>query len=196
MAKAGRKLTTALAVSAALLTARAATAADAPERATIVLHVDDFTSLLPAVLNTAEEVTRGVFARAGVRIVWLNGREKQPGLESALHLRVLLLSRAMAEQKIAADAVGDGVVGQAAKACGRAYIFSHRVIALASQNKHHLGRILGRVLAHEVGHLVLPDNSHSRTGIMFAAFDPRPNTDVTFTPEQAAAMRETVASGN
>ncbi len=53
MAKTLRKVTTALAVSAALLTARAATAADAPERATIVLHVDDFANLLPGDLNAA-----------------------------------------------------------------------------------------------------------------------------------------------
>jgi hypothetical protein len=196
MAKTLRKLTTALAVSAALLTARAATAADAPERATIVLHVDDFANLLPGELDRAEKVARGIFAAAGVRTVWLHGREKGPRLEGALHLKVLLLSRGMSEQKIAADGVGATVLGQAAKACGRAYIFSHRVAALAARNQRDLADVLGRIMAHEIGHLLLPENSHSASGIMSAALDLRANAITEFTPQQTVALRQVVASGN
>ena len=97
MAKAARKLTTALAVSAALLTARAATAADASERATIVLHVDDFANLLPCDLAAAETMASRIFRAAGIRTVWLHGREKSPGIDGALHLKVLVLSRGMAQ---------------------------------------------------------------------------------------------------
>ena len=56
MAKTTRKLMSALAVSATLLTARAATAADAADRATIVLHVDDFSGLPADDLHAAEAV--------------------------------------------------------------------------------------------------------------------------------------------
>ena len=76
MAKAARKLTTALAVSATLLTARAATAADAAERATIVLHVDDFSGLPADDLNAAEAVAGRIFARAGIRMIWVYGRDR------------------------------------------------------------------------------------------------------------------------
>ena len=195
MAKAARKLTTALAVSAALLTARAATAADTTERATIVLHVDDFANLLPCDLAAAETMASRIFAVAGIRTVWLRGREKRPGLEGALHLKLLMLSRGMAEQKISAEAVGPDVLGQAAKVGGRAYIFAHRVAALAARNRRDLGQLLGRVIAHEIGHLVLPENSHTATGIMSAGLDLRPHANVAFTPQQTAAIRQTV-SGN
>jgi hypothetical protein len=195
LAKTTRKVTTALAVSAALLTARAATAADAPERATIVLHVDDFANLLPGDLNDAEIVARRIFALAGIRTVWVYGSEKAPRIEGALHLKVLVLSREMGEQKIAADSVGTNVLGQAAKACGRAYIFSHRV-AMAARHQRDLGSVLGRIIAHEVGHLVLPENSHSATGIMSAGLDLRATAIPAFTRHQEAAIRQTVTSGN
>jgi hypothetical protein len=196
MAKTLRKATTALAVSAALLTARAATAADAPERATIVLHVDDFASLLPGDLDAAETVARRIFALAGVRTVWVHGREKAPPIEGALHLKVLVLSREMAERKIAADGVGPTVLGQAAKECGRAYIFAHRIADVAARNQRDLGSVLGRIIAHEVGHLVLPENSHSASGIMSAGLDLRPTAFAAFTPEQEGAIRLAVTSGN
>jgi hypothetical protein len=195
MAKAARKLTTALAVSAALLTARAATAADASERATIVVHVDDFANLLPCDLAAAETVASRIFRAAGIRTVWLHGREKSPRIDGALHLKVLVLSRGMADQKISAEGVAPNVLGQAAKVGRRAYIFSHRVVALAGRNQRDLGHVLGRVIAHEIGHLVLPENSHSATGIMSAGLDVRSHVPLAFTPEQKAAIRQTV-SGN
>jgi hypothetical protein len=189
MAKAARVVTTALAVSAALLMARAATAADSKERATIVLHVDDFANLLSGDLGTAEMVVRRTFAAAGVRIIWRQGRDKTPPIDGALYLTVLVLSRQMGEKKIAADGVGPNVLGQAAKECGRAYIFSHRIVPLAARNGRDLGSVLGRVLAHEIGHLVLPEYGHSETGLMTAGLDLRPNADAAFTLEQTAAIR-------
>jgi hypothetical protein len=196
MAKTLRKVTMALAVSAALLTARAATAADAPERATIVLHVDNFANLLPDHLNDAEKVARRIYAMAGIQTLWRHGREEAPTVEGAIQLKVLLLSREMGERKIAADRVGATVLGQAAKGCGRAYIFTHRVAALAARNRLYLADVLGRVIAHELGHLMLPENSHSATGIMMAGLDMRANADATFTPDQVVAIRQTLASGN
>jgi hypothetical protein len=196
MAKSARRMTTALAVSAALLTARAATAADAPERATIVLHVDDFANLLVGDLDAAETVARRIFAAAKVRTVWIHKGDKPPRLAGALHLRVLVLSREMAEQKISADGIGPGVLAQAARMCGRAYIFSHRIVGLATRNQRYVGDLLGRVLAHEVGHLLLPENSHSATGIMSAAIDLNPSAVLAFTAEQTTAIRQAILSGN
>ncbi len=56
--------------------------------------------------------------------------------------------------------------------------------------------MLGRVIAHEVGHLVLPENSHSATGIMSAGLDMQATAIPAFTREQEAAIRQTVTSGN
>ncbi len=196
MAKTSRKVTMALAVSFALLTARAATAAGTPERATIVLHVDDFANLRSSDLKGAEAVARRIFAAAGIRTVWVHGRDKGPRIGGALHVKVLVLSREMAEQKISADGVGPAVLGQAAKVCGRAYIFSHRIDALAKRNQRYVGDLLGRVIAHEVGHLLLPENGHSAIGVMTAALNLNRSAFVAFTPEQRATIRQVIASGN
>jgi hypothetical protein len=196
MAKATGKVATALAVSAALLTARAATAADARDRPTIVLHVDDFGHFLASDMDAAEKVAARIFGSAGIQTVWRRGRKPLPRIEGAMYLKVLVLSLAMAVQKISSDDVGDGVLGRAAKASGRAYIFSHRVAALAARNQRSVGDVLGWVIAHEVGHLVLPENSHSPTGIMSAAIDLRPTATPAFTPEQTAAIRVALRSAN
>jgi hypothetical protein len=196
MAKATRKLTTALAVSATLLTAHAATAAGASDRATIVLHVDDFSGLLPVDVDAARSVARRVFGRAGIQAIWVYGRNRTPPIEGALHLKVLVLSKEMAGQKIASEGVPDNVLGQAAKACGRAYIFSHRIAALAARNQRPVGDLLGLVIAHEVGHLVLPGNGHSPRGIMTSSLDLSAAALPAFTPDQMAAIRQRVASAN
>jgi hypothetical protein len=111
-------------------------------------------------------------------------------------LKVLLLSKEMAIRKAATDGVGDAVLAQAAKGCGRTYIFSHRVGALAKRNQRSVGEVLGWVIAHELGHLILPENSHSATGIMSAAIDLRPAAAAVFTPEQRIAILAAFGSAN
>ena len=196
MAKVTRRLTTALAVSATLLTARAAIASGESARATIVLHVDDFSGLLPSDVDAAGFVARRVFDKAGIRTIWVYGRKRPLRIDGALHLKVLVLSKEMAEQKISNDGVPDKVLGQAAKDCGRAYIFSHRIAALATRNQRPIGDLLGWVIAHEIGHLVLPESGHSPFGIMSSSLDLRSAALPAFTRGQIATIRQRVASAN
>lgn len=132
------------------------------------------------------EMTR-IYARAGVGIIWATG-EDQAGAPG-LHLRVQLLSSDMAKQKIRAEGLADTVFGRAAREAGRAYIFTHRIASLALRHSDDFRRLLGRVMAHEVGHLVLPIDSHSDRGIMRANFGVRQKSGDEFTPEQGAAIR-------
>jgi hypothetical protein len=193
MANTTQKVTAALAASATLLTARAASATDILVRATIVLHVDNFTSLPPETLNEAERVVAAIFAEADVNLVWVEARERRVRRDGERHLRLLLLSRDMAEKKIAADRVGAEVLGQAAKVVGRAYVFTHRVQDLAQRNALAVGRVLARVIAHEMGHLLLPVHGHSATGIMCENLDLRKKVDARFTPEQSASIQDAAA---
>ena len=55
--------------------------------------------------------------------------------------------------------------------------------------------LLGYVMAHELGHLLLPDGAHSPAGLMRPALDPaqvRAAAEglLTFTPDQAGLIRE------
>ena len=61
--------------------------------------------------------------------------------------------------------------------------------------------ILGAVIAHEVGHLLLGTNSHSPTGIMCANWDREylrlaSRSRQLFSPEQSAVLRATVIRRN
>ena len=82
MANTTQKVTAALAVSATLLTARAASATDIPVKATIVLHVDNFASLPSETLSQAEKAVTAIFADAGVILEWVDGRERRAATDS------------------------------------------------------------------------------------------------------------------
>ena len=99
---------------------------------------------------------------------------------AAVHVRVLLLCQEMAARKIERDAIPANVLGRAAGPTGRAYILTHRIAAVAARHRRDFDRLLGRVIAHEVGHLLLPPYSHSASGIM------RETLDLSSTPQRDA----------
>ena len=158
-----------LVVGSVLTVAGGASANDEPTAAaglrgpTIVLHIVDYAALSPKVLNVAKDRVAMVYKPIGVRIVWVNGeRGAEQRQDGPLHLSILLLSRAMAEKTISANGIEDGVLGQAHPRSGRASIFHDRIARAAK----YFPICLGDVIAHEVGHLLLGTNSHSRGGIM------------------------------
>lgn len=173
MANERRKAAAMVAVAAMMVAERATaqdeSAAAAPERkATIVLHVTNYAELADDVLDVAIARVAVIYKPVGVRLVWVEGppsvRRHQEG---QLHLNVLLLSRKMAEKQISASRIKGAVLGIAHPTSGRASIFCDR-IATAPGAPKQLAIPLGDVIAHEVGHLVLGVNSHSRGGIMRA----------------------------
>jgi hypothetical protein len=59
-----------------------------------------------------------------------------------------------------------------------------------------MGLVLGTVIAHEVGHLVLPVHSHSKTGIMCADLNMRVPSTGGFTAEQVQTIHAMLALAN
>ena len=55
-------------------------------------------------------------------------------------------------------------------------------------------RLLGQTIAHEVGHLLLPTDSHADRGIMQAHLGVRAYSASYFTPEQGVAIRARLAA--
>ena len=78
----------------------------------------------------------------------------------------------MGEPKRAAGDVMGAATGTS-EARGRlAYVFYPRVALLARGAPYNAeSRILGHVIAHEMGHLLLPPNSHSQSVVMLADWD-------------------------
>jgi hypothetical protein len=159
----------------------------------IVLHVDNYAHVRLETLADAEARAARIYAAAGVQIVWVDGDSDGSARdEAALHVRVLLLDREMSDSKIRSNHVADGVMGQAAAPTRRAYIFYFRISDLASSKGCLVNDLLGKVLAHEVGHLMLTAG-HSDRGIMQSELDLRPNSRQQFTAAQATTLRTHVA---
>lgn len=78
-----------------------------------------------------------------------------------------------------------------------AYAFYGRIVDLAEHNGAEVAKMLGHVIAHEIGHLLLPYDSHAPRGVMRAEWDREQFEDMfkgllTFPPEQAALIRTQV----
>ena len=186
-------LTAAAALAETILTATNAGAARR-ERLTLVLHLTDYAQVSSGMLARAERIVEGIYDRIGVRVVFIeNDAVQTQAGDHARHPHVVLLSREMAERKIQASRADDTVLGRAARETGYAYILTPRVMDFADLYSTDRAELLGRVLAHEVGHLVLPVHSHSPIGIMRADLDLRA-THPGFTPQQGETIRTLVAS--
>jgi hypothetical protein len=196
--RSARYVMTLLTVTTTLVTAGEAFAGDETD-IRIVVHVDNYSRILRPDRSAAEEVATQIYAKAGVRIVWASGDDEAsaPGL----HVRMQLLSSDMAMRKIKAEGLADTVLGLSAREAGRAYIFTHRIFThrIARRTLRPSGdfrRLLGLVMAHELGHLVLPSHSHSGDGIMRANIGVLSNSALAFTTEQGAAIRSMLVSGS
>jgi hypothetical protein len=186
MATAGALLT-GLAFIATFFTAGPAPAQD--ER-TLVLHVDNYARFPSNELTRAEREAARVYEAAGVRVVWVHGNEEADTRDAGgKHLRVLLLGTRMTSHKAGVDSIGSDALGSAARETGRAWIFTQRVIEMSLSNLRDPDVVLGRVMAHEIGHLLLHEHSHSPRGIMRAHLNFRKrNLEIFTTPEAAEIL--------
>jgi hypothetical protein len=186
----------------AMVVAAGATAAAKPSTSTsqditVTLHVIDEARVAAPRLKGAEELAMRIFRDAGVRVLWTYNR---PGVGPAMPAPDgggfwIRLLRGAGEQRlindghVALDVLAFAPEGEDAARGRAAHIFMDRLSANADERHSPPGWLLGEVIAHEVGHLLLPVNSHGMTGIMrasmYAGFATRPG----FTKEEAALIR-------
>jgi hypothetical protein len=181
------------------------TPATGPAREEITISVYDYARVSTELLAAAEEDARGVFRQAGVETVWATCLPKlektQPNdcyTADTTHLMLKILPRAISAQaRDRSDVLGAALVD--GKGVGYyAYVFYDSVQRVAEERK--LGHaVLGDVLAHEIGHLLLGSNSHSLSGIMSAHWsgeDLRRISEAAmlFTPNQGRMLRDRLES--
>jgi hypothetical protein len=130
----------------------------------VVLHVTDHAGVSPADLASAEQQAARVYDAAGVRIAWTDGSLRTAQPDGAAHVDVILLSTEMVARTVLFEQFSDAVCGFAVRPTRRAYIFYNRIVDRAIRTRSPLDRLLAVVIAHEVGHLLLPRYSHSPSG--------------------------------
>jgi hypothetical protein len=154
-----------------------------------------------ALVNETEKIWRN----ARVRIHWLSGATQA---ESAQALRVLVTTRpAAAHVDGSRWAVGEllrfdgnGAIAIASIAGARRIVNETRApggAELQDVLDHRLGVVLGRAVAHEIGHYLLNTNTHASRGLMRATFDSREFADLrggVFDLDEEAGARLRAAS--
>jgi hypothetical protein len=190
------RTTAGLIVMIAVWTAGTATRSDAASATdrVVVLHVTNFAQVSVGDLAEAEQVATRVYAEAGVRAVWTEGTAWDAQPDGAFHADVLLLSKEMVTLKSQLDGLDEHVFGSAMPRIRRAYIFDDRIADHARMTDADFAPLLGMVIAHEVGHLLLPASVHSAAGIMCAKWERRTAGLLTFTRDQGTTIRQRLAA--
>jgi hypothetical protein len=157
---------------------RAANSQTPDQRPTIRIRIYDYAAIPDPMFQQAAERAEQIFAPTGVRIAWSYCRtsmdDPRPGdpacsvplgpTDIVLRLLTEKMARKMARQDKCAGYAIHTKDGMGAKAG----VYIHRIIELERQTDAPRHAILGIFLAHEVGHLLLPDGRHSRDGVMRA----------------------------
>jgi hypothetical protein len=200
----GNGLRIAVVVAVACACGQRSAAADREDVPVATVRVNDYAQIPTESIARAQQLVTETYRAIGVRTEWLP--TVRPAAASAVdgalmpdtaEFVILVLSPSMTRRQ----AVSEDTVGRAAVTRhngGRvAYVFFdhvHRVAGAAARNAMD---VMGLVMAHEIGHLLLP-YGHSRTGLMRPMWDigdlqsSHNRSHFAFTPEEADLIRKTL----
>jgi hypothetical protein len=175
----------------AMLIARpqAATAAAAPEPAAIGVLLLNEAEVAPEVLARAKAEATRIYHRLGILLRWTEPDEASVDYR----FTVKIVEKTVAGKGIDGRAMGVAA-GTKEQRGTLAYAFYGRIEDVTRSIGADIGLILGHVIAHEIGHLLLPYDSHARSGLMQGGWDQKQarlaeKGLVTFTPNEAALIR-------
>jgi len=168
------------------------------QEAAIVIEARNSAGVPETVLADAADRVRAMYQTAGVAASWENGIAAE---RTARPVLTVIIAHGAARKEVAEDAFGlalepgVGVGG----GCGHiAYAFWDRIAGYARRFRLEMSVVLAAVIAHETGHLVLPQYSHSmRTSVMTAHwrtndFIQARRENMRFSDAEAARMHEQI----
>ena len=169
------------------------------------ISVQDYANVPTELLAAAELEVHRIFHQAGVEALWRNCSEKLGNMQPAgchvvgsTYLVLKVLPHAMSAQvRDRVDVLGTATLDE--KGVGfYGYAFYDRIQRMADERRL-ARRLLGHVLAHEIGHLLLRSNSHSINGIMSGRWAGEESRRISegamlFTPLESKVMRDRLSS--
>ena len=147
-------------VMAVMITvARVADAAEPGQLPPIHLQMDNDADVPAAILKKSQDEVARIFADAGLGVEWT---ARGPRFTVQIGISALGYTRASSP-----------VMGVALRKPGgaTAHIFFNQVQDFARRCHVDVGTLLAYVIAHEIGHLLLPRMPHSATGLMKGDWD-------------------------
>jgi hypothetical protein len=146
-------------------------------------------------LEAAERVSARILEGVGIQVTWINGpAPERNGYFLPTDLGLRILPQSMADLAPLDDnTLGFAAVSADQRSSYLASVFYQRVVALADSGGFSRTDILGCVMVHELGHLLLGSSGHFPFGIMRARLTPGELLGpLKFTPAQAQLMRADV----
>ena len=178
-------------------------------RPTLVFRIINDGQVPQAVVEAAKAHVERIYSRSGIQVEWFDADgANQPSTGNAkLDLTMIFVSESVAQTMNRPKEATGFAISNDGQGPRRAYIFVERVEhqAVVVHQKSSIdekaakGLILGHVIAHEAGHLMLPHDSHSPRGIMQArlgmdSIEQAARGGLLFTPDQTKQIRAVVLS--
>ncbi len=187
-------------IAAALLISVSGTSAAEPQALKITTLLYNYAAVPDRVLEQAEKSAAAVFRRAGIDTVWASGPlsrsevQDERSVGPRLYLRILPPSMS---ERMPAKPTCMGFTQSWSPPV--ANVFYDRAQKVVRGRALDLGVILGHLIAHEIGHLLIGEEAHSPSGIMSIPWTPRharsaSRGQLLFTPKEAASMRAKIAA--
>ena len=141
----------------------------------ISIRVYDYTGVSEDVLRKTEDVTTGIFQKAGVELVWAtcarNGKFSNmascPDAMDWTYLNLNIVPHSMSKGLQLRAEAGGLASGGPEEFSRDAWVFFDRAKEEAAKHLLNLANVLGNLVAHELGHLLLGSSyPHASTGLM------------------------------
>ena len=171
--------------------------AQVPRFDTLIVRTYDPQRLVGDLVTAASRTTDEIMRHAGLVVSWRHC-DLPVAAHDPCHLPVaanhLVVRMAAAPATGMPGVLGFTYVDRSPNRGWLATVFGDRLIALADRTRLPREVLIGRAMAHELGHLLLESSAHAKHGFMQAAWSDamllrdRPS-DWLFMPREAAQMR-------
>ena len=152
-------------VSIGVILLIATPATQAAERSSVAVTIENYAGISNKEVHEAEAQASRIYSTANIDIQW--------DAAGATGLRIAVVSPEMTSHLPSSkDALGFAPASASGERSVRAYVFAGKVQRAADQLRLAFAQLPGCAIAHELGHLLLPLNSHAESGIMRGAWDP------------------------
>lgn len=153
-------------------------AAQAPPQR-IIVRTYRLVSIPDDEMRTAWRVAQAIFRSGGLEVDWLDCSPSTDACARTLQATEVVVRVAARPTSMTTATLGFSYVDNVGSNSWLTTVFADAVATFADKQHLERGTLLGRTLAHEIGHLLLESAGHSSTGLMRAFWsDGRPARDV------------------
>jgi hypothetical protein len=156
----------------------------------VVVQVENYAGVPARTLEVARAEVEAVFRSAAVNVHWREeGHANRRRTDGEVPAHVTLL---VVDLQTAGGNPGTSMLGLAVRPRQNAFVFYNRILDVTRQRAVDGGVLLGRVMAHEIGHLLLPPGKHNHYGVMRGDIDVDATHPNRFTRDEADRIRQTL----